>query len=188
MREQRVDLAGIGGEVGLGQHLAAVVAGDLLEQALELVDIAIDGFAELGRAPVLAADLLEGLLALRRVEAAREDVALAALVAVPQFDGGVVVDEAGDVDRKRVERFDDALILVPVGRSAAAFFFSARAREHVVEPGAAALVLVLARLAGRFIARLPAGKRFLARLAARGRRFGARRLARGRARSLDDRG
>ena len=27
MREQRVDLAGIGGEVGLGQHLAAVVTG-----------------------------------------------------------------------------------------------------------------------------------------------------------------
>src|ERR1700687_5146368 len=165
MREQRVDLAGIGSEVGLGQHLAAVVAGDLIEQALELVDIAIDGFAELGRAPVLAADLLEGLLALRRVEAAREHVPLAALVAIPQFDGGVVIDKAGDIDRKGVERVDDVLVLAAIrlaaiGRSAAAVFLSAaRAHEHVIQPSAAALFLVFARL--------PA---ILTRLAARGGR------------------
>src|SRR5271169_1364348 len=170
VRQQRIDLTGIRREVGPGQHLAAVVARDLLEEALELVDIAIDGFAEFGGAAVLAADFLEGLLALRRVEAAGEDVALAALVAVPQFDGGVVVDEAGDVDRKRVERVDDALILGPVGRPAAAVFLAARTREHVVEPGAAAFVLVLARLP------------------ARRRRFGARRRSRGGARPFDDRG
>src|SRR3984893_9265215 len=176
MREQRVNLAGIRGEVGLGQHLAAVVAGDLLEQALELVDIAIDGFAELGRAPVLAANLLEGLLALRRVEAAREDVPLAALVAIPQFDGGVVIDEAGDIDRKGVERVDDVLILTAIGWSAAAVFLSAaRTHEHVIQPTAAALILVFARL--------PA---ILTRLAARGGCFRPRGRARGRARSLDD--
>src|SRR5258708_1598332 len=141
MREQRVDLAGIGGEVGLGQHLAAVVAGDLVEQALELVDIAVDRFAELGRAAVLAADLLQGLLALRRVEASGEDVPLAALVAIPQFDGGVVIDEAGDVDRKRVERVDDALVLAAIGL--AAILAAPRARKHVIQPSAAALVLVL---------------------------------------------
>jgi hypothetical protein len=43
---------------------------------------------------------------LHGVELAGEHVALAALVAIPQLGGGVVIDHAGDVDRQRVERLD----------------------------------------------------------------------------------
>ena len=107
MGKHRVDLAGIRRQVGLRHDVVAVVAGDVLEQLLEIVAVAVDRGAEFGVALILAADLVEGLLALQRVEAAREDVAFAAPVAVPQFDRGLVVDGAGDVDRKRVQRFDD---------------------------------------------------------------------------------
>ena len=99
MGQHRVDLPGIGGEVGLGHDVVAVVAGDVLEQLLEVVAIAVDRCAELGVVLVLAADLVEGLLALQRVEAAREDVAFAAAIAVPKLDRCFVVDGARNVDR-----------------------------------------------------------------------------------------
>ena len=107
MGKHRVDLAGVRRQVGLRHDVVAVVAGDVLQQLLEIVAVAVDRGAEVRVALVLAADLVEGLLALQRVEAAREDVALAAPVAVPQLDRGVVVDGACDVDRQRVQRFDD---------------------------------------------------------------------------------
>src|SRR5262249_61628538 len=49
---------------------------------------------------------LERLLALAGVELARDDVALAALGAIPQLGRRVVVDHAGDVDGERIERVD----------------------------------------------------------------------------------
>ena len=79
---------------------------DLFEQPLELADVAVDGLLELAVAAILLADLVERLLALHGVEAPGEDVALAALVAVPQLGGGVVIDHPRDVDRERVERLD----------------------------------------------------------------------------------
>ena len=99
MGQHRVDLAGVRGQVGLRHDVVAVVAGDVLEQLLEIVAVAVDRGAEVGVVLVLAADLVEGLLALQRVEAAREDVALAAPVAVPQLDRRFVVDGARNVDR-----------------------------------------------------------------------------------------
>src|SRR5579862_9707631 len=104
--EHRVDLAGLRREIGACNQLPAIVTRDLVEQALELGNIAVDRLHELAIAAVFPADLVEGALALHRVQLAREHVALAALVAVPQLGGGVMVDHAGDIDRKRIERFD----------------------------------------------------------------------------------
>src|SRR5712691_12226261 len=100
-----INLAGFRGEVGSHQHLPAVLARDLLEQPLEFADIAIDGAFEFAVAAIALADLLERLLPLHRVKLAREHVAFAAFVAVPQLGGGVMVDHAGDVDGEGVERF-----------------------------------------------------------------------------------
>src|SRR6516165_3807746 len=104
--EHGVDLARLRGEIAARQHLAAVVARDFLEQPLELADIAVDGAPEIAVGAVALADFLERLLALHGVELAREHVALAALVAIPQLGRRVVVDHAGDVDGKRIERVD----------------------------------------------------------------------------------
>ena len=86
MCQHRVDLAGVGRQVALRHYLVAIVAGDVAEQLFKVGDIAVDGGAELRFAVVFALDLVEGLLALQRVEAAGEDVALAALVTPPQID------------------------------------------------------------------------------------------------------
>src|SRR2546429_2466285 len=104
--EHGIDLAGLRSEIGPRQHLVAVVARDLLEQPLELADIAIDGAAEIAVGAIALADFLERLLALQGVKLAREYVAFAALVAIPQLGCRVVVDHAGDVDRKRIERLE----------------------------------------------------------------------------------
>src|SRR5215468_2521012 len=102
--EHGVDLARLRGEVAARQHLAAVVARHLVEQPLELADVAVDSAPEIAVGPIALADFLERLLALRGVELAREYVALAALVAIPQLGRRVVVDHAGDVDGERIER------------------------------------------------------------------------------------
>ena len=106
MGQHGVDLAGVGRQVGLRHHVVAVVAADILQKLLEVAAVAVDGSAELRVRLVLAADFLEGLLALERVKPAREDVAFATAIPVPELDGRFVVDRAGDVDRKRVERLD----------------------------------------------------------------------------------
>src|SRR5262249_44786570 len=98
-----VDLAGLRGEVGARHDRAAVVLRNVVEQPLELGDVAVDRLFELAVGAVALADLLEGALPLHGVEALGEDVAFAALVAVPQLDRRVMVDHAGDIDRERVE-------------------------------------------------------------------------------------
>src|SRR5262249_29172828 len=115
-----VDLAGLRREIGAGHRLAAVAARDVFQEPLELADVAVDGLLELAVAAILVADLLEGLLALHRVEAAGEDVALAALVAVPQLGGRVVIDHPRDVDGERVERLEAVAgrTIVTAGRRA----------------------------------------------------------------------
>ena len=100
MREHCVNLAGFGSEVGTRHYLAAVIAGNLVEQAFELADISVYRLHELAVRPVLLADVVECLLALQCIEPARENVAFTALVAVPKIRGGVVVDHASDVDRE----------------------------------------------------------------------------------------
>src|SRR5215216_4878831 len=101
-----VDLAGLGDEIAARRGGSAFVARDLVEQPLEFRNIAVDGVLEVAVAAVALADLVERLLALRRVEAAREDVALAAVIAIPHVAHLFMVDHAGDVDRDRIERLD----------------------------------------------------------------------------------
>src|SRR5450759_4698945 len=83
MRQHGVDLAGFRGEVSARHHLAAVVARDLVEQPLELADIAVHRLLEFAVGAIFLADLVERLLALQGVEPAGENVAFAALIAVP---------------------------------------------------------------------------------------------------------
>src|SRR5262245_27820452 len=99
VRQHGVHLAGIRGEVRARRRLAALILRDLIQQPLELRDIAVDRHFELAIGPVAVADLVERLLALHRVKPAREYVAFAALVAVPQLGRRVVIDHAGDIDR-----------------------------------------------------------------------------------------
>src|SRR5271165_1294879 len=77
MSEHGVNLAGLRGEIGACHDLAAVITRDLLEQALELADIAVDRPHEVAVTAVLAADLLECFLSLIGIELAREHVAFA---------------------------------------------------------------------------------------------------------------
>src|SRR5262245_60617189 len=79
--EHRVDLAGVRGQVGLRHDVVAVAARNVLEQLLEILAIAVDGLTEFGVVLVLAADVVESLLTLQRVETTGEDVALAAAIA-----------------------------------------------------------------------------------------------------------
>src|SRR6187455_2733736 len=59
VREHGVDLAGLRGEIGARHRLAAIVARDLLEQPLELADVAVDGALEIALAAIFPADFLE---------------------------------------------------------------------------------------------------------------------------------
>src|SRR3984957_20564746 len=104
MREQGVDEAGLRGEVA-AQHLgAALVARALVEQALELGDVAVDRLLEVTVGAIFAGDLVEGLLSRRRIEPLGESLALAALIAIPHFGGEVAIHQAADVERQRLQR------------------------------------------------------------------------------------
>ena len=103
MGQHRVDLAGIGDEIVGGRR--GVLAAHLAEQALEIAHIAVDRRAELLLLLIAATDLVEGLLALERVKAAREDVLLAAIVTLPEFARRLRIDGAGDLAGEIAERF-----------------------------------------------------------------------------------
>src|SRR2546421_6740254 len=94
VRQHGVDLAGIRSEVAARGRLAALVLRDLVQQPLEFADIAVDSRLEFAVAAVSVADFLKRLLPLQGVEAAREHIAFAALVALPQLGRSVVVDHA----------------------------------------------------------------------------------------------
>src|SRR5580693_673989 len=104
MREQGVDQPGLRGEVASQGLRPAVLTRDLIQQSLELGDVAVDRLLEGAVSAILAADLVEGLLAGRRVEPLGEGLALAALIAVPHFGGEIAVHQAADVERQRLQR------------------------------------------------------------------------------------
>src|ERR1700676_158898 len=103
MREQGVDEAGLRGEVAAKDRGSPVVARHVIEQALELGNVTVDGLLEAAVGAVLAGDLIESLLAGRRVEPFCKGLALAALIAVPHLGGEVAVQQAGDVERQRLQ-------------------------------------------------------------------------------------
>src|SRR5215471_21172343 len=95
--QHRVHLAGLRGEIRPHHDLSAIIARDLIEQAFEFGDVSVYGLLELAIRAVAFADLVERLLALHRVETPREDVALAAIVPVPELRRRVVIDHARNV-------------------------------------------------------------------------------------------
>ena len=105
MREHRVNLARIRGQVGLTEHVVAVIAGDLRQELFEIGHVPFNSGPELRITCVFLSDLIEGLLTLQCIEAAREDMPLTAAVAFPKVDEGLVVDRTGDIDRQRVQAF-----------------------------------------------------------------------------------
>src|SRR5260370_40212019 len=134
-----VALAGLRGEIGARHPRAAVVARDVLEQPLELADVAVDRLLEIAVAAIALADLVEGLLPLHRIEPLGEHVAFAALVAVPKLAGRVVIDHAGDVDRERIERFER----MPRRTLLAAALLVARGPgQQLAEPAVAAVAAI----------------------------------------------
>src|SRR5947208_13968616 len=108
-----------------------MLALDLFPMTIELADIAIVGMYEYAVAPIALADFLERLLPLHSVKLARETVAFAAFVAIPQLGGGIVVDHARDIDGKRVQRFH-AVALGTLGRTCARGRRLARGRFGLV--------------------------------------------------------
>src|SRR5438445_5802697 len=107
--EQGVDQARLRGEVGAQRLRAALVAGDFVEQALELGDVAVDRLLEAAVGAILSGDLVERLLTGRRVQPLGERLALAALVAVPHLGGEVAIHQPADVERQRLQRIGRTL-------------------------------------------------------------------------------
>src|SRR5262249_47493946 len=130
------------GEVVAQSLWPAVLARDLVEQALELGDVAVDRLLEAAVGTVLAGDLVKRLLARRRVEALGERLALAALVAVPHIGGDVAVHQPADVERQRLQRIATRRLL----RAAAALLRRGCGSavvgtvEEIRQPAVAALV------------------------------------------------
>src|ERR1700751_3119074 len=104
MREQGVHEARLRGEVVAQRLGPAILARDLVEEALELGDVAVDRLLEAAVGAVLAGDLVKSLLAGRRIEALGERLALAALVAVPHLGRKIAVHQPADVERQRFQR------------------------------------------------------------------------------------
>src|SRR5580704_9375004 len=104
MREQGVDEARLRGEVVAQRLGPAILARDLVEEALELGDVAVNRLLEAAIGAVLAGDLVKGLLAGRRIEALGERLALATLVTVPHLGREIAVHQPADVERQRLQR------------------------------------------------------------------------------------
>ena len=104
VRKDRVDLAGVGQEIGPPLRAVAVVVTDLRQQPLELLHVARCRVAELRVGAKAAPKLVERLLAGLRVEAARHSARIAAAPSIPHLDRSLVVDEAGDFPAQRLER------------------------------------------------------------------------------------
>ncbi len=111
MGEHRVDLARLRGEIALRQRAVRIVAADFRQKPLEFLDVAVDSLAEGVVGAIAPANFVVGLLALRGVEAAAEDVPLAAPEAIPEFDNRIVIEQARNIERQRIDGIDGAVRL-----------------------------------------------------------------------------
>ena len=107
MSEHGVNLAGIRREIGLCDHVIAIVACNVFKQALEVVHVTVYGAAEFTICLILTLDVVKCLLTLQRVKTTGEDIAFATAVAVPELNRCFMIDCTSNIDRKRVERFND---------------------------------------------------------------------------------
>src|ERR1700737_3897350 len=140
MREQGVDEAGLRGEVAAQGLRPAVFARNLVEQALELGDVAVDGLLEGAVGAIFAGDLIERLLAGRGVEALAERLALAALVAVPHFGREIAVHQPADVERQRLQRIAAARLRPTAARSLITAAGGVSAAQQIGKPAVASAV------------------------------------------------
>src|SRR5512139_2069732 len=152
MGEQGVDEARLRREMTAQLLRAAAVAGDFVQEPLELRDVAVDRLLEVAVGAVLAGDLVEGLLAGRRIEPLAEGLVLAALVAIPHFGGEVAVHQPADVERQRLQRIAAALRGLWLLRAATRRLASSRsalagigAVQQVGQPAVTALVAARGR-------------------------------------------
>ena len=98
MREQGVDQTRLGSEVAAQRLRSPVLARDFVEQAFELGNVALDRLLEIAVGAKFACDLIERLLAGRRIEALGERLVLAALISIPHLGGEIAVHQAADVE------------------------------------------------------------------------------------------
>jgi hypothetical protein len=134
VREHGIDLPRLRGEIALRQRAIRIFAADFGEQPLELLYVAVDRFAERAIGAIAPADFLERFLALCGVEPAAEDVPFAAPVAIPEIDNGIMVEQARNIERQRVDRVDRAvrrLTIVLLSRCRFLTLFARRAREEI---------------------------------------------------------
>src|SRR5262245_10783631 len=106
VRQHGVDLASLRAEIAARDHLPAVIARDVVQEPLELGDIAVDRLHELAIGAIPPANILDRALALHGAEHMREYISLAAFVAVPKLGGSCVIDHASNIDRDGIEGLD----------------------------------------------------------------------------------
>src|SRR5258708_10936476 len=140
MREQGVDEARLRDQVATKRSSPAFVARDLVEQALELDDVAVDRLLEIAVRAIFAGDFIEGLLAGRRVEPLGESLALASLIAIPHLGGEIAIHQPADVERKRLERVATARLLRAAARDVTVAGAGIGAVQQVREPSIASLI------------------------------------------------
>src|SRR5207237_6101666 len=123
------------------QRRSPFVARDLVEQSLELGDVAIDRLLEVAVGTVFAGDFIEGLLAGRRVEPLGECLALAALVAIPHLDREIAIQQTADVERQRLQWIAGSCLLRrTAARDVTVLAGGIRAVQQVGQPAIASLI------------------------------------------------
>lgn len=96
MCQQGVDLARFRDEIVLRLRIVRITAADVTNKTLEIVDVAINRSTEFIVTAVFAADVIEALLTLQRIEVAREHFALTTPVAIPGVEQGFAIDGVGN--------------------------------------------------------------------------------------------
>src|SRR5690606_38852367 len=86
--------------------IVTVVAGDIFQKTLEVVHVAVHSAAEFTIRLILALDVVESLLSFQRVKATGEYVTLTATVTIPELNRSFMIDSAGNIHGKGVERFN----------------------------------------------------------------------------------
>src|SRR5215212_9645814 len=137
--EQGVNEARFRREMAPQHRGPALVARDFVEQALEFRDVAINRLLEVAVGAIFADDLVERLLASRRVEALGERLALASLIAVPHLCREIAIHQPPDVQRQRLQGIATGLRLATAGSFSVAGP-GVGAVQQLREPSIAALV------------------------------------------------
>src|SRR5436305_172489 len=83
--------------------------------------------------------------ALRGIEPAAEDVPFAAPVTIPEIDDRIVIEQARNIERQRVDRINRTVRRLTIGllpRRGFVAVFARGARQQIGEPAAVAAILI----------------------------------------------